>query len=331
MADWKKYSQSNPDSDPEVTRTEIDPSSGSTLTWILGGLIAVAAIFAIYFGFRSNDYQNRSANLAAELESTRTNLEGELVDVHSAYDSQLVVNEGLSAEIETRVAEVEELQNQIASARKQLATSKANTDEIRSRLAEMEELKAALETDLANLQMTNDSLNETNTALAVALDESKTQVAQMSTEIENLTVENQRLDRRLTLIAPAGFKAENFRISVERRNDKLTSKARRADEVVVKFDLDNVPSEKQGQRELYLAVTALNGNPITVFPVEEVSVPAANEPLRISAADIEQVDLSETQTVAMSFKPEKDMEAGEYNIFVYSDAGYLGATGFRLR
>jgi septal ring factor EnvC (AmiA/AmiB activator) len=331
MADWKKYSQGRQEPDPEVRRTEVNPSSGSMLTWILGGLIAVAAIFAIYFGFRSNDYQNRSANLEAELESTRTDLEGELVEVRSAYDTQLVMNEGLTAEIETRVAEVEDLQNQIASARRQLATSKANTEEIRSRLAEMEELKAALETDLASLQMANDSLYETNSSLAVALDESKMQVEQMSTEIENLNAENQRLDRRLTLIAPAGFKAENFRISVERRNDKLTSKARRADEVVVRFDLDNVPAEKQGQRELYLTVTELNGNPITIMPVEQVSVPAANEPLQISAADIEQVDLSETQTVAMSFRPDRDLEAGEYNIFVYSDAGYLGATGFRLR
>lgn len=331
MADWKKYSQGRQESDPQGESSKVDPSSSGMLTWILGGLIAVAAVFAIYFGFRSNDYQNRSANLKAELESTRTDLEGELVEVRSAYDTQLVVNEGLTAEIETKVAEVEELQNQITSARRQLASSKANTEEIRSRLAEMEELKAALETDLAGLQTENDSLNETNTALAVALDESKMQVEQMSTEIENLSAENQRLDRRLTQIAPAGFKAENFRISVERRNDKLTSKARRADEVVVQFDLDNVPSEKQGQRELYLSVTTLNGNPIAILPVESVSVPAANEPLQISAADIEQIDLSETQTVAMSFKPDRDLEAGEYNIFVYSDAGYLGATGFRLR
>lgn len=331
MADWKKYSHGRQEPDSQVERSEVDPASTSMMTWILGGLIAVAAIFAVYFGFRSNDYQNRSANLEAELETTRTELEGELVEVRSAYDTQMVVNQDLTAEIETRVAEVEELQNQIASARSQLANSKANTEEIKSRLAEMEELKAALETDLASLQMENDSLNETNSTLAVALDESKMQVEQMSTEIENLTTENQRLDRRLTQIAPAGFKAENFRISVERRNDKLTSKARRADEVVVQFDLDNVPSEKQGQRELYLAVTTLNGNPITFLPAEQVSVPAANEPLQIKAADIEQVDLSETQTVAMSFKPDRDLEAGEYNIFVYSDAGYLGATGFRLR
>src|SRR5690606_32232576 len=129
-----------------------------------------------------------------------------------------------------------------------------------------------LETDLLALQTQNDSLTETNSTLTLALDESKMQVEQMSTEIASLTAQNQELDRRLTLIAPAGFKADNFRITVERRNDKLTSKAKRADEIIVHFDLDNVPPEKHGAHEIYLTVTALDGTPVTEIPVKAVSV-----------------------------------------------------------
>lgn len=329
MADWKKYSSSS--ETPEEPVNNGNSGASKKLAWALAAVMTVVAILAIYFGVQSNKYQHLSTDLSAELDDTRTKMQEELAVVQSAYDTQVVVNEGLSADIETKVQEVEDLQAKIKQARNQLATSKANTDEIKARLAQMETLKAELEADLLALQGQNDSLAQTNSTLTLALDESKLQVEQMSTEIANLDQQNKELDRRLTLLAPAGFKADNFRIAVERRNDKLTSRARRADEIVVHFDLDNVPSEKHGAHELYLTVTTPDGTPVAVLPTEQVSVPAANEPMQIRAADVEQVDLTQTQTVAMSFNPNKDLEAGEYNIFVYSDAGYLGATGFRLR
>lgn len=329
MADWKKYSSSS--ETPEEPVNNGNSGASKKLAWALAAVMTVVAILAIYFGVQSNKYQHLSTDLSAELDDTRTKMQEELAVVQSAYDTQVVVNEGLSADIETKVQEVEDLQAKIKQARNQLATSKANTDEIKARLAQMETLKAELEADLLALQGQNDSLAQTNSTLTLALDESKLQVEQMSTEIANLDQQNKELDRRLTLLAPAGFKADNFRIAVERRNDKLTSRARRADEIVVHFDLDNVPSEKHGSHELYLTVTTPDGTPVAVLPTEQVSVPAANEPMQIRAADVEQVDLTQTQTVAMSFNPNKDLEAGEYNIFVYSDAGYLGATGFRLR
>ena len=329
MADWKKYSSSS--ETPEEPVNNGNSGASKKLAWALAAVMTVVAILAIYFGVQSNKYQHLSTDLSAELDDTRTKMQEELAVVQSAYDTQVVVNEGLSADIETKVQEVEDLQAKIKQARNQLATSKANTDEIKARLAQMETLKAELEADLLALQGQNDSLAQTNSTLTLVLDESKLQVEQMSTEIANLDQQNKELDRRLTLLAPAGFKADNFRIAVERRNDKLTSRARRADEIVVHFDLDNVPSEKHGAHELYLTVTTPDGTPVAVLPTEQVSVPAANEPMQIRAADVEQVDLTQTQTVAMSFNPNKDLEAGEYNIFVYSDAGYLGATGFRLR
>lgn len=329
MADWKKYSDSS--EKPENTSNNGDSGASKKLAWTFAGIMFVVAILAVYFGLQSNRYQDLSTELSAELDNTKVKMQDELAVVQSAYDTQVVANENLTAEIETKVQEVEDLQNKIKQARNQLATSKANSDEIKARLAKMETLKSELEADLLSLQEVNDSLNETNSTLALALDESKLKVEQMSTEIAGLNAQNQELDRRLTLLAPAGFKADNFRIQVEKRNDKLTSRARRADEIVVRFDLDNVPTEKQGARELYLTVTTLDGNPVKILPVEQISVPAANEPLQISAADIEQIDLKNTQTVAMSFSPNKDLDAGEYNVFVYSDAGYLGATGFRLR
>lgn len=329
MSNWKKNSGDT--NEPDSPNNPGNTDTSRRLAWIFAGIMFVVAVLAVYFGVQSNKYQDLSSDLSTELDETKVRMEDELAVIQTAYDTQVIVNEGLTADIQTKVEEVEDLQTKIKQARNQLASSRANTDEIKGRLAQMETLKAELEADLLSLQQSNDSLSETNSTLTLALDESKLKVEQMSTEIANLNTRNEKLDRRLSILAPAGFKADNFRIEVERRNDKLTSKARRADEIVVKFDLDNVPPEKQGAREIYLTVTTLNGNPVAVLPAQEISVPAANEPLQIHAADIEQVDLTNTQTVAMSINPNRDLEAGEYNVFIYSDAGYLGATGFRLR
>lgn len=321
-----------PESSDSIKEVETKGSNtAQKIAWIFAGLLLVAAAFAVYFGFQSRKYQDLSTSLNAELDDTKIKMEEDLAIVQSAYDTQVTANEVLTAEVERRVEEVTQLQQKIEQARSQLASSKANSDEIKERLARMETLQAELEADLLSLQGERDSLIETNSTLVLALNKSEMKVEQMNTEIANLTAENIELDRRLSIIAPAGFRADNFRIDIERRNDKLTTKARRADEIVVKFDLDNVPSEKQGEREIYLTVTALDGNPISDIPTETISVPAANEPLQVSAADIEELTLGRSQTVAMSFRPDKNMGAGAYNIFIYSDAGYLGATGFRLR
>ena len=96
------------------------------------------------------------------------------------------------------------------------------------------------------------------------------------------------------------------------------------------FDLNDVPDELQENEELYLVVTQFDGRPLENIPTKPVKI-LAKEVMTVNAADIEKLKLKERQNIEMSFDADKELEAGTYNLLVYADHGFLGATSFQLR
>ena len=92
--------------------------------------------------------------------------------------------------------------------------------------------------------------------------------------------------------------------------------------------LNNIPVEYQGDRDIYLVLSAFNGNPVASVPSEDVHLQFGNEPIQLNAADIEKTNLRERQSISMSFEPSDKLNPGTYNVMVYADSVYLGSTGF---
>ena len=296
--------------------------------------MALATIVAVYFGFNSNYFKGETAKLQgelSELNDTKAQLEGDLQDLEENYDLQITENEALQAEIEERVAEVEDLQKRLTQVRGKLASSQANSQKIKQRLAQLEDLKVALESDIENLKVENSELMASNDLLSDELTASNQMIERLNLEVDGLNESNRILNEKLFTLAPAGYRADNFSIVAERRNDKLTNKAKQVDEVKVKFNLNNVPKDKHGESELYIAITDLRGDAVAVIPAKNVVVRGRSQDLKVKAADVQRVNLKDSQSVGMSFKPSDNMEGGEYNLMVYSADGYLGSTGFVLQ
>jgi len=194
----------------------------------------------------------------------------------------------------------------------------------------MEELKVALEKDISTLRDENVALAASNHDLNTELTATKDEVVNLNTKVMTLTAANSKLTGRLKTLAQAGFRADNFTVTSEDRKDKVTTKGRKIDEVTVKFDLNNIPEEFQGNREIYLVLTEFNGNPVAVVPGKEVNLSFGDQPVNVRAADLEKIDLKERQSVTMSFEPTDDLNPGTYNVIVYADSGYLGSTGFMV-
>lgn len=299
-------------------------------TIILGVLFIAAVAFGAMYYNRHSDASMKATDLSTQLDNTRTQLEGELSTLNTAYDDQIKVNDTLSVSLQSKIAEVEDLQTRIAAAKKELSSSQANAKQIRSRLAQMEELKVALEADIASLREANVTLTASNEQLNTELTATKEEVNVLNTKVMSLTAANDKLTNRLMVLAPAGFRADNFTVVSSDRRDNPTTKGRRIDEITVTFDLNNIPEEFQGNRELYLVLTEFNGNPVAVVPGKDVNLTIGNEAVNVRAADLERVNLTNRQSVTMSFEPTDDLNPGSYNLMVYSDNGYLGSTGFKV-
>jgi outer membrane murein-binding lipoprotein Lpp len=299
-----------------------------TAAGVLGVLFIAAMIFG---GISFSKYRtsvNKATDLGAQLDQTRTTLEGELAVLNTAYSDQIAMNDTLSSELQIKIAEVEDLQIRIDKARKDLKASQANAAQIKTRLAQMEELKMALEQDIINLRGENEMLVSSNQQLNVELASTREEVSMLSSQVLALTTANERLTSRLTTLAPAGFRADNFTVTASTKKDKQTNKAKKIDEVKVTFDLNNIPEEYQGSREIYLVLTEFNGNPVSGVAAKDVQLKIGNEPVLVKAADVHKANLKARQSMTMSFEPQENLNPGTYNVMVYADNGYLGSTGF---
>jgi chromosome segregation ATPase len=314
--------QSNPFNGPRVTII------------ILSFLFVAAAGTAVWVMGEKKKEANHSTTLnlqVEELNGLKTELEGKLASLQLDIEDQISANDTLSAELENKIAEVKNLTHQISKAKKQLAMSKENAKAIKVRMAKLEELKFALEVDILALKEENSTLYITNESLLSALEDHEQDITLLNAKNATITQENQKLQQRLFTLAPAGIKADNFIISAQQRNNKITTRAKRADEIKVTFNIDNVPSDLQGKRDIYLVLTEFNGNHLENIETQTVKVQTRDTPIKVSAADIEHLNLTDRQQVTMSFRPEDDLDPGTYNVLVYADNGFLGSTGLKLR
>ncbi len=297
-------------------------------TAILSLLFIIALIIGTTFYSKYKATETKAVTLGEQLDSTRTGLEVELASLNDSYKYQIDVNDTLSSDLQAKILEVEDLQVRIAKARKALNKSENNNAEIKGRLAQMEELKVSLEADILGLKAENQSLAVSNQELNTELVSTKDVVNTLNAKVMSLTSANGKLIGRLSTIAPAGFRADNFTVTSANKRDKITTNGKKIDEITVTFDLNNIPAEFQGQRDLYLVLSQFNGNPVESVPGQEVSLKFGNEPIKLHAADIEKTKLRERQNISMSFEPSDNLEPGTYNVMVYADSGYLGSTGF---
>lgn len=295
---------------------------------ILGLLFLAMLIFGVTFYSKYQTTVDRANDLGTQLDSTRTQLQGELASLNNSYTGQIALNDTLSVDLQEKIDEVNDLQVRITKARKALKSSEANNAEIKARLDQMEELKLALERDILGLKEENQSLASSNQELNTELSSTKDEVNTLNSKVMALTQANEKLTGRLKTVAPAGFRADNFTVTSANKKDKITTKGKKIDVITVTFDLNNIPTEYQGNRSLYLVLTEFNGNPVASVPGQEVNLKFGNEPVSFRAADIEKANLRARQSMTMSFEPSDDLTPGTYNIMVYADSGYIGSTGF---
>ncbi len=314
----------------QIENSEDQGNGWKVASIIMGLLLVISVAFGVVFYARHNESAHKAMDLSTQLDNTRTELQGELANLNKSYNGEIATNDTLSSALQKKVAEVEDLQARIAKAKKDLKTSVANNKEIQARLDQMEELKVALEKDISNLRDENVALAASNHDLNTELTATKDQVVDLNSKVMTLTAANSKLTGRLKILAPAGFRADNFTVISQDKKDKLTTKGKKINEITVKFDLNNIPEEYQGNREIYLVLTEFNGNPVAVVPGKEVNLDFGDQQVNVKAADLENIDLKDRQSMTMSFEPTDDLTPGTYNLMVYADNGYLGSTGFMV-
>jgi myosin heavy subunit len=300
-------------------------------TRIYGILVTVLLLLAAGLGFffwqKSKNYLIENQKIEAErqqLEITKVSLEAQLDSLASDYSSVRTENENLQGRITSTAALVAQKEAQIRQIK---AASATDIQSLRDQIVSLEKTKIEYETIISTLRTENDDLKKENSRLTGENAQLKGANTELSGQVQDLA---KQLEEQIRKTQSATFKATSFRVELERRNDKLTAKARRAREIFVSFDLADVPQAYQGQQKLYLVITDDKGTPIVCQVPTKSTVYAPSGPVNITAQQVKDVVLENTQRLSFNYKFDERLKSGNYVVAIYCDKGLLGASSFRL-
>jgi len=191
---------------------------------------------------------------------------------------------------------------------------------LRAQVQRLQTIKDRYETIIAVLDQKNSALARENARLRGTTDS-------LYMEISDL---GRRLEAQIRQTLSAQFKATSFRVEMERRNDKLTVRARRTRELNIIFDLHQVPANYQGNQELFLAITDDKGLPIAAENPVQATIRTDKGIASIVAQATQFQNIIDNQHIEMHYKLEDRLKKGTYVVSVYSEKGLLGVASFRL-
>ncbi len=200
------------------------------------------------------------------------------------------------------------------------AQNTRNEQSLRVQVQQLQSVVDRYETIIRVLDQKNASLSAENARLRGVTDS-------LSEEVSDLGL---RLEAQIRKTMSAQYKASGFRVELERRNDKPTTRARKTRELKIYFNLNQVPRNFQGNQKLYLVITDDLGGPIACEHPIDVSIPSERGPVAIVAQTSQLQNVIDNQRVEMMYKLEERLKKGTYVAAVYSDKGPLGAASFRL-
>lgn len=307
-------------------------NKSGTTAWVIILGTAMVAFGAL------GAYQYQQASEAREMYAMETSKTEELSVKKESLESEV---DDLSAELNAKIAEAEaakkelDRMNEEASKRK-VYSYKANNerkkmldlqkqkemeiDSLKGELLALNDIKMRMEEDLKVIPV----LEEENASLKEEVRTWEQKYAKLESEFDELSTRYQK--------AIYDAPADNFNVAVTMKNGKLTSRAKRAQNVTISFLMPEfLQKEMKGKESLYLSLFDEQIKPIPGW-IKEATINANNGSLPIQIHSIQEFDASKgPQVVSFTVPLEEKLEPGFYKAKVYSANSYFGTVDFRLR
>lgn len=304
-----------------------DNQNSRTYAIVVTVMLALAAGLGFFFWQKSKNYLEENE----KLEKERVALEAEKTRISNALDSLTNAYSALRTEYESlqgRVASsAEQVQVKEATIRQIKATSAKDIEALRGQVDELKKTRIELETIITTLRTENEQLKAQVAQLSSDNAQLKGANTELTGQVQDLA---KQLEAQIKKTQSATFKATSFSVQCERRGDKLTTRAKKAREIFVSFDMADVPQAYQGEQKLYMAMTDEKGVPVMSKNPVKATINAPAGPVEITAQQTKDVNLTNLQRISFSHAFDERLKPGNYVVGIYCDKGLLGSATFKL-
>lgn len=294
---------------------------------VITGLFVLTAATTTYFWKVSSDKTAINADLSMEKENLLVEkglLSAQLEGLQSTYNEAVAENSELRGVVSQNAQLLSDKDHQLKKLKKQTSSDRSTIEELRKEVASMRDLKASMEGEILALKTENQTLRAENGQLSAELHTAKRENAELTGRISDLSMiaQNTKL--------PGGVRTSAFRVEVEKRNDKLTVKGKKAKELVISFDMMDVPSEMQGVQKFYLAITDNKGTPVMAQSKSPVRVGTEDDKTDVIVHQTKDINLMQGQRLAFNYVLDEKLKPGTYRAAIYTQNGWIGSASFRV-
>jgi hypothetical protein len=276
--------------------------------------------YIIWDKSKTKDEIQKKDTMYAGVISEKDTLQSLLEEATNRYDNLKTTNAKKDSTITIKDKEIASKKAQIQS----ILSKKNATD---AELKQARALIASLNTDIEDYKAQVEVLKGQN----VVLTQEKEAVTQERNKVQQdfdsaKTVIKQKED---VIDVGSTLHASNFSILGidEKKNgkEKETTKAKRVDKVRISFDLDENRITQSGEKDLYILVTAPNGQPVAVealgsgkFTTREGEEKTFTQKVNVNYMQ------GQKQRVSFDWKQNSPYETGDYKIEVYNNGFKVG-------
>ncbi len=306
---------------PSATPQQQQPKKDSKN--IIIGILAVLILgtwgYFLWDKNKADQQINTLQSQYAVVDSTKTELQRSYDQIVYKMDSLTGQNNDLEGKLSDRESEITKLKNQIAAKLKKERLTESEKAELRSQIAELNDKVMNLEQEIARLL-------EENQYLTVERDQLSVDKQQLSADLENTNQIKSQLEEKVVLAST--LNASNIKITpIQEKNsgkEKVTSKAKKVDKLVISFDVDNRIAEA-GTTDVFVSITDPEGKPVTVEALGSGTFVSREDGEKFYTFRVPvDIEAGRKKHVEYPWKQNSDFKTGKYKIEVYHNGLKIG-------
>ncbi len=287
------------------------------------GLLAVGLLGTWGYLLWNN---NKQEGVIASKDTQITRVTDEKSELQRSFDASL-------ARLDSVTGTNNDLQGKLTAANSEIAKRKTEIRSILNKknasaaeLSRAKELITQLNDKIAGLEQQVTELTAQNQQLNTDLTKERETTTKLSTDLQSTTTAKVEAEKKVDIAST--FNAYNISITPidERRSgkEKVTTKAKRVDKLLIAFDVDNRIAQS-GTADMYVCITGPDGKPITVEALGSGTFTTREEGDKLFTSKVQiDYEAGKRKPVQFAWKQNSDFQRGNYKIEVYHNGFKIG-------